>query len=153
MKGEDSVGNRALRITRIKKLFGACLSKERIGIYLKIDGKIPELFTPIGQDEVCPDGTVIKNDPIRLLPRIDNGESYLVRIPEGEHVLSVDNYGKHAEIKISSACNAVFCWYDEKGVHVSAKRPISTWVKYIIVLIVFVYGLSFIIFVLNLLFL
>lgn len=79
------MSNRALRITRIKKLFGASLSKERIGIYLKIDGKIPELFTPIGQDEVCPDGTVIKNDPIRLLPRIDNGESYLVRIPEGEH--------------------------------------------------------------------
>lgn len=93
------MSNRALRITRIKKLFGASLSKERIGIYLKIDGKIPELFTPIGQDEVCPDGTVIKNDPIRLLPRIDNGESYLVRIPEGEHIISVDNYSNHAEIK------------------------------------------------------
>lgn len=151
MKGEDSVGNRALRITRIKKLFGASLSKERIGIYLKIDGKIPELFTPIGQDEVCPDGTVIKNDPIRLLPRIDNGESYLVRIPEGEHILSVDNYAKHAEIKISPACNAVFCWYDEKGVHVSTRRPIPSWIKFCIILVVFVYGLSFLISVLNLL--
>ena len=38
------MSNRALRITRIKKLFGASLSKERIGIYLKIDGKIPERY-------------------------------------------------------------------------------------------------------------
>lgn len=143
------MSNRALRITRIKKLFGASLSKERIGIYLKIDGKIPELFTPIGQDEVCPDGTVIKNDPIRLLPRIDNGESYLVRIPEGEHIISVDNYSNHAEIKISPACNAVFCWYDEKGVHISERRPIPAWVKFCIILVVFVYGLSFLMFLIS----
>lgn len=147
------MSNRALRITRIKKSFESHLSEETIGIYLKIDGKIPELFTPIGRDVVRPDGTVIKNDPIRLLPRIDNGESYLVWIPEGEHIISVDNYAKHAEIRISSTCDTVFCWYDSKGVHVSVKRPISTWVKCTIILIVFVYGLSFIISVLNLLFL
>lgn len=147
------MSNRALRITRIKKLFKASLSEEIIGVYPKIDGKIPELFTPIGQDEVRPDGTVIKKDPIRLLSRIDNGESYLVRIPEGEHIISVDNYSNHAEIRISSTCKAVFCWYDEKGVHVSVRRPIPAWIKFCIILVAFVYGLSFIISVLNLLFL
>ena len=147
------MSNRALRITRIKKLFGASLSEEFIGVYPKIDGKIPELFTPIGQDEVRPDEKKKKNDPIRFLSRIDNGESYLVRIPEGEHIIFVDNYSNHAEIKISSTCNAVFCWYDERGVHVSARRPIPAWIKFCIILVVFVYGLSFIISVLNLLFL
>lgn len=143
------MNSRLLRITRIKKSYRSFLSEEENGIYLRIDGEFPELQTPISQNNIRPDGTVIERDPICRLSLIKNGESCMVKISEGEHTISANNYSNCAELRVSSLDEEVFCWLDSKGVHISTKKPVSPWIKRVVILIIVIYGIAFLIRVLN----